>query len=69
MANGHKSGLKKVVNEIREEAARQIRGFPREAKYQLRGFGQEAKHQLGSGWGEEFARQIFGSPRNRRRGR
>lgn len=67
MAHGHKSGLKKVVNDIREEAARQIRGFPREAKYQLRGFGKEAIYQLSSGWGEEFARQIFGNPRSRRR--
>jgi hypothetical protein len=41
----------------------------REAKYQLRGFGREAKHQLGSGWGEEFARQLFGNPRHRRRSR
>jgi hypothetical protein len=33
------------------------------------GFGGEAAHQLGSGLGEEFARQLFGSPRSRRRGR
>ena len=69
MANGHRSGFTKVANQIRKEAARQLRGFPREAKYQLRGFGREAAHQLGTGWGEEFARQIFGNPRNHRRSR
>jgi len=54
---------------LRDEFKRQLRGFPREAKYQLRGFGREAAHQLGSGWGEEFARQIFGTPKHGRRGR
>ena len=66
MANGHKSGLKKFVTEIRDEAKHQLRGFPREVKHQLRGFGSEAKYQLGSGWGEELARQIFGPPKGRR---
>jgi len=56
-----------VVREIRDEARRQLRGFPREFKYQLRGFGGEASHQLTSGWGREFARQLFGNPRSRRR--
>jgi len=69
MANGHSRGFTKVAKEIRKEAARQLRGFPREFKYQLRGFGGEAAHQLGSGWGAEFARQIFGNPSSRRRGR
>ncbi len=60
MANGHKSGFKKVANEIRKEARRQLRGFP------LR----EAKRQLLSGWGDEFFSQIFGhSPRRRYGGR
>ena len=57
-----------ILREIRDEAAHQLRGFPREFKHQLRGFGSEAKYQLGSGWGEEFTRQIFGTSR-RRRGR
>ena len=57
------------IDQLRREFKHQLRGFPREAKYQLRGFGREAAHQLGSGWGEEFARQIFGTPRHRRRGR
>jgi len=55
MANGHNGGLKKVVNEIREEAVRQIRGFP-----------SELRRQTASGWGQEFARQIFGTSRRRR---
>ena len=58
MANGNNSGLKKVVKEIREEAARQIRGFP-----------SELRRQTTSGWGEEFARQLFGNPPRNRRGR
>ena len=59
MAKGHNGGVKKVLKEIGKEAARQLRGFPAE-------FGREAL----SGWGEAFARQIFGTPgRNRRRGR
>ena len=49
-------GLKKVVHEIRKEAVRQIRGFPDE----LRG-------QVTSGWGREFAKQIFGIPAKRYR--
>lgn len=43
--------------------AREIRD---EAKYQLRGFPRELKYQVGRGWGEEFARQIFGPPKGRR---
>jgi hypothetical protein len=58
MANGNNGGLKKVVKEIRKEARRQIRGFPR-----------ELRRQATSGWGEEFARQLFGSPPRKRRGR
>ena len=58
-----------ILRQIRDEAKHQLRGFPREFKHQLRGFGSEAKHQLGSGWGEEFARQIFGTSKHRRRGR
>jgi len=57
---------KGILRDIRDEAAHQLRGFPREFKHQTRGFGSEAKHQLGSGWGEEFARQIFGTSRRRR---
>ena len=56
-----------IVDSLRDEFKRQLRGFPRGAKYQLRGFGREAARQLGTGWGEEFARQIFGNPRNHRR--
>ena len=58
MANRHKSGLRKVASEIRDEAARQMRGFP-----------SELRRQTTSGWGQEFARQLFGNPRNRGRGR
>ena len=58
-----------ILRQIRDEAAHQLRGFPREFKHQIRGFGSEAKHQLGSGWGQEFARQIFGNPKSRRRSR
>lgn len=47
----------KVLSEIRSEAGRQLRGFPR-----------EAKGQLLSGWGEELFRQIFGHSPRRRRG-
>jgi len=54
---------------LRDEFKRQLRGFPREVKHQLRGFGREAVYQLSSGWGEEFARQIFGTPRYGRRSR
>ena len=56
-----------ILRQIRDEAKHQLRGFPREFKHQLRGFGSEAKHQLGSGWGEELARQIFGTPKHRQR--
>jgi len=56
-----------VAREIRDEAAYQLRGFPRELKHQLRRFGREAVHQLGSDWGEELARQIFGTPKHRQR--
>ena len=52
---------------LRDEFKRQLRGFPREVKHQLRGFGREAVHQLGSGWGEAFARQIFGTSKHSRR--
>lgn len=58
-----------VMDGLRREFKRQLRGFPREARYQLRGLGREAAHQLGSGWGEEFARQIFGTAGRSRRGR
>jgi len=58
-----------VIDGLRREFKRQLHGFPREAKRQLTGFGREAVHQLGSGWGEEFARQIFGTSRRRRHGR
>jgi hypothetical protein len=55
-----------LMGQLRREFKHQLRGFPREVKYQLGGFGREAAHQLGSGWGEEFARQLFGPPRRRR---
>jgi len=58
-----------VLEQIRKEAARQTRGFPREFKRQLTGFGDEAGHQLTGGWGDAIARQIFGGPRRRRRRR
>ena len=58
MANRNNSGVKKVVKEIREEAKRQIRGFPSELRRQTTG-----------GWGQEFARQLFGSQARHRRGR
>jgi hypothetical protein len=61
------NNVRKITHQIRKEAARQMRGFPREIKYQLRGFGGEAAHQVGKGWGEEFARQIFGTSKHRRR--
>ena len=57
-----------ILRQIRDEAAHQLRGFPRrDVKHQLRGFGSEVKHQVARGWGEEFARQIFGTPKRRRR--
>jgi len=52
MTKKHESGLKKVASEIREEAARQLRGFP-----------SELRRQTTRGWGQEFARQIFGGSR------
>ena len=42
MAKEHKSGLRKVVSEIRDEAARQMRGFP-----------SQLRRQTTSGWGQE----------------
>ena len=66
MGKGQRSGLKKVLGEIRDEAAWQLRGFPREAKRQLRGFGGEARRQVG-GFGGEFAAQLFGRPRRGKR--
>lgn len=58
MAKGYDGGIKKVVKEIRQEATRQLRGFPGEFRRQVTG-----------GWGNEFARQLFGSSaKNRRRG-
>jgi hypothetical protein len=56
MTKKQESGFKKVVSEIREEATRQLRGFP-----------DEINRQVTRGWGQEFARQIFGTPRHRRR--
>ena len=67
MAKQREGTLRHIAREIKEEAEHQLRGFPREFKYQLRGFGGEAAHQVGKGWGEEFARQIFGTSRHRRR--
>ena len=58
-----------ILRQIRDEATHQLRGFPRELKHQLRGFGSEANYQLNRGWGEEFAKQIFGVPKRRRDGR
>ena len=69
MARRQGGPISYVARAIRDEAKRQLRGFPRELKYQLRGFGDEARHQLGSGWGEELARQIFGTSRRRRQPR
>ena len=61
---------KGILRQIRDEAAHQLRGFPRrDVKHQLRGFVGEAKHQVAGGWGAEFARQIFGTPKHRRRAR
>ena len=67
MARRQEGTIRYVAREIRDEAVHQLRGFQREFEHQLRGFGSEAKYQLGSGWGEEFARQIFGTPKHRRR--
>jgi hypothetical protein len=52
------STLRRIGREIREEAARQLRGFP-----------EELRRQTTQGWGEEFARQIFGTPSRHRRSR
>jgi len=54
-----------VMDGLRREFKRQLRGFPLEFKHQSRGFGREAVHQLGSSSGEEFARQLFGRRRHR----
>jgi len=58
MRRSEEGTLRKVAREIRDEAARQMRGFP-----------SELRRQTTSGWGQEFARQLFGNPRNRGRGR
>lgn len=58
MAKRREGTIRYIAREIREEAEHQLRGFPR-----------EVKHQLTDGWGQEFARQIFATPRHRRRGR
>ena len=55
---------------LRDEFRHQLKGFPREFKRQVGGFGREATQQLGSGWGDEFAGQLFGARTRRyRRGR
>lgn len=56
MGNRDRRGIKKVVEEIREEAAQQLRGFPR-----------ELRTQVTRGWGREVAKQIFGNPHRSRR--
>jgi hypothetical protein len=48
--------IKRISREIGDEAARQVRGFPK-----------EIGRQIGRGWGSEFAHQIFGVPRSQRR--
>ena len=48
MKRPNEGALRRVACEIREEAARQIGGFPKD---ELR------KHLIG-GWGEEFARSL-----------
>lgn len=58
MKHQEQRGLKKIAQEIRDEAARQLRGFP-----------EEFRRQTTHGWGKEFARQIFGSGRGLRRPR
>jgi hypothetical protein len=55
-----------VMDGLRREFKRQLRGFPREAKRQLTGFGREAAHQLGSGWREEFGRTRPDVPQMKR---
>ena len=59
MKKQNENGLRKVAREIREEAARQIGGFPKD----------DLRKQLTGGWGREFAHQLFETPRHRRRGR
>ena len=59
MKRSEEGTLRKVARQIRREAMRQIGGFPKD----------ELRKQLVGGWGEEFARQLFGNPRNRGRGR
>lgn len=69
MAKQREGTMRYVAREIKEEAEHQLRGFPREFKRRLSGLGSEAGHQLTSGWGQEFAPQIFGTSRRRRRSR
>lgn len=59
MKRSEEGTLRKVARQIRREAMRQIGGFPKD----------ELRKQLVGGWGQEFARQIFGAPKHRRRGR
>ena len=58
MAYKRKTGIRKVADEIREEAAYQLRPFPR-----------EFRRQLTRGWGKEVFRQLFGPPPRYYRGR
>lgn len=59
MKKQNESALRKVAREIREEATRQLRGFPE----------NELRRQFMGGWGREFGHQLFGTPRRRGRGR
>jgi hypothetical protein len=43
------------------------REIGREAKRQIRGSREELLRHVSHGWGQEFAHQIFGIPRHRRR--
>jgi len=66
MANSG-NGIRKIGQEIRREARRQLGGFSGEFRRQLgRGWVGEAQYQA-RGFGEEFAHQLFGSPHRRRR--
>jgi hypothetical protein len=56
MSREQRTGLKKVVHDIRKEAMRQIRGSR-----------EELGRQLTSGWGNELAHQIFGVTRRHER--
>ncbi len=56
MKKQNDSPLKRVAREIRQEAARQLRGFPKD----------DLRQQLVGGWGREFAHQLFGSSRRSR---